>query len=627
MADFYLDTSEIGNAYQAYADTPTTWGVPQDGNGKAGPGHSAAVAIATIDCASASASGAGQLSLLGQTVSSTLTGSGATLATNIAAAINAYATAVIATYSQALLPLNKLVYARVNPGLTTQVQVMMRIAGVDWNGMTPASAGTWGTAPTMGAFAGGANGPFAYFFNAPTVFGKTVGTYGLMFYKPGSVTEPGATDIINVRTMRSSANLTVTATTAGFSITAPTATQRNFVYDNGTVWSGDSGVFTLDFSMTTSGATNVMRLPPGIHKCASQYNFNFNVNLVGAGSSLTLSSVNSTSNVATVYQGVKFSEGGSTPTTSSGLIVSGNAGSGFAQGEFNQCWMSYAAPRVLVAGAYCSNTNTKFNKCKFSAATMSGKWTGFINATNAGSGSGEFIVEMRGCEFDATNAFKADAPVVGTLANGRIVLDSITNLDFSVAGFTPSIQFPSATFLYVDASENRQFRYESKTHIVDWQNNGAYPTLTAMLPSGVLWSQRVLWQTVISPSHTVAALKTALYYKDGDGTKTVTWEFLIPNTFSPTKADMAMMLRYQDVSGVIQHATTQYDWATLIQGTAPAVDTSTAAWASIPSGFVKRKFSVTVSLKQNTEIVATLILAGTPASQQALYFHPELAIT
>lgn len=623
MANFYLDISAIGNEYQAYTDVPTTWAVPQDGNGKAGPGHTAAVAIATIDVAGCTGTSA-SVGVMGVSLTG-LSATGAALATAIAAAINASATAVSATYSTILLPLNKLVYARVNPGLSTQVQIMLRIAGVDWVGFTPTQSSI-SPAATITNFAGGADGPFAYLFNAPTVFGKTVGTYGLMFYKPGSVTEPGATDVTHVRTQRSGTDLTITATTTSMSITSVTAALRNFRYDNGSIWAGDNGVLKLDFSMTSSGTQQSWRTPPGIHKCAAPYNFNFNVNLVGAAASLTLSSAANTLNPATVYDGVKFSEG-TAPTNATGLIVAGNTGSSAAQGEFTNCWMSYAAPRVIVNGTSCSNTNTKFTKCKFSAATMSGKWTGFINVTNAGLNASEFIVEMRGCEFDATNAFKADSPVVGTLGNGRIVLDSVSNLDFSVAGFTPSMQYPSATFLYVDPSENRQFRYECKTHIVDWQANGTYPTLTAMLPSGVLWSQRVLWQTVISPSHTVAALKTALYYKGGDGAKTVTWEFLIPSTFAPTQSDMGMLLRYQDDTGAIKHVTTLGDWMDTLQGVAPAVETSTTAWANIPAGFVKRKFSATVSLKNNTEIVATLILAATPASQQTLYFHPELAIS
>ena len=151
MAEFYCDLSAIGAEYDPYADTPTTWAKPQDGNGKAGPGHSAAVAIGTIDCASASASGAGVLAVLGVTVSSTLTGSGATLAANIVAAINAATGATGSSYSALLLPLNRLVFARQMPGTPTLVQIMLRIAGADWNGFNHTTAGTWGATPVMGS--------------------------------------------------------------------------------------------------------------------------------------------------------------------------------------------------------------------------------------------------------------------------------------------------------------------------------------------------------------------------------------------------------------------------------------------------------------------------------------------
>ena len=66
MARHYLDTSAPGNEYQAYAANMTIGGnsndypLPMDGNGKAGPGHSAAVARALIDCTSATAA-AGRL--------------------------------------------------------------------------------------------------------------------------------------------------------------------------------------------------------------------------------------------------------------------------------------------------------------------------------------------------------------------------------------------------------------------------------------------------------------------------------------------------------------------------------------------------------------------------------------
>jgi len=215
MAEFYCDISAIGAEYEAYSDTPTTWAKPQDGNGRAGPGHAAAVAIGTINCAAASASGAGTLAILGVTVSSTLTGAGATLAANIVTAINAASGAAGSTYSALLLPLNRLVFARQQPGTATMVQIMLRIAGSDWNGFTHTTAGTWATTPTMGAFAGGADGPFAYLYNTTTVFGRAAGTtgtagpgYGLFFVATGSVGDPGVNDVVHVRTRRSGSNLT-----------------------------------------------------------------------------------------------------------------------------------------------------------------------------------------------------------------------------------------------------------------------------------------------------------------------------------------------------------------------------------------------------------------------------------
>ena len=138
MADFYCDVSAVGNEYQAYTDVPTTWAVPQDGNGEAGPGHAAAVAIATIDVAGCTGTSA-SVGVMGVSLTG-LNATGAALATAIAAAINASTTAVSATYSALLLPLNKLVYARVNPGLSTQVQIMLRIAGANWVGFTPTQA-------------------------------------------------------------------------------------------------------------------------------------------------------------------------------------------------------------------------------------------------------------------------------------------------------------------------------------------------------------------------------------------------------------------------------------------------------------------------------------------------------
>jgi hypothetical protein len=247
MANFYLDVSAIGNEYQSYADIPATWGVPQDGNGLAGPGHSASVAIATISCNEASASGTGTLSVLGVTVSSSLNGTGSILATNIADAINASTTAVSASYCSATLGLKYLVYARVNPVLNTEVQIMLRIAGEDWNGITPAHTDITGL--SVVAFTGGANGPFAYWWNTSTVFGKTLASnatttsYGLLTQFSPGVLNPTADDVVFVRTSRGGVNLNAGYITTT-NIWQQTAKSRTYVFDDGEVWAGDDGQYS-----------------------------------------------------------------------------------------------------------------------------------------------------------------------------------------------------------------------------------------------------------------------------------------------------------------------------------------------------------------------------------------------
>ena len=99
-------------------------------------------------------------------------------------------------------------------------QIMLRIAGVDWNGMTHTTAGTWGTVPTMGAFAGGADGPFAYFINNSAIFGKAAHTGGIFTAKSLAVNDPSptGTDPILARTERDGVSLSCVLTSTTSSI-------------------------------------------------------------------------------------------------------------------------------------------------------------------------------------------------------------------------------------------------------------------------------------------------------------------------------------------------------------------------------------------------------------------------
>lgn len=646
MANLYLDISALGNEYQAYAATPT-WGgnatdkpLPMDGNGKAGPGHAAAVAIAEIKV-NALPADTNTLVIAGAVITAKTTVAaknqfaiGASIAacvTNIVSLLNTFGTgnnqcdAAVNVGSSALqLALPYFQFARVKPGTTDTVQIATRIAGSTLNQATNSnvaiSQSGWATPPTFTQFAGGADGPFAYFMADATVFGKTAGLYGMFMQKAGGPDEPGANDIIKVRTKRSGTNLTSNFS-SNVDLAAYNFTQHNFLYDDGTAWTGDSGVFTLAMNNANSGAQRVWYLSSMVHICAVTNNFVFSSQGVGTGRLALYGPLDSAEGV--LFDGVKFVEPVGQPSTHLGFRFSNTI-------TFNNCWLAFQYARQFVYANSLYAMAIRFNNCKFSAANLSAKWTGFIDATTAGGGNGDVTIEFRGGEFDPANAFGADAPVVGTptAGNVRIVFDGVKNLDFSVAGFAPSFRYGGYTFLYVSPDESRQFRYECGTHVVDWRAGASYPTLNSMLPSGEYWCQRLLWQVASSVGKPVYPIKTALYYREPDAAKKLEWEFLIPTAFAPSKAELAMRVRYQDSGGIIRNETTLVGWDKKISGTAPALDASSASWTGLPGGYSAKKLSLTTAyaIKQNTEVTATLELVGTPASQQVLYFNPELQV-
>ncbi len=287
MADFYLDISAVGNEYQAYAAAPT-WGAlatdkpaPQDGNGKAGPGHSAAVSIAEIQLTALPADG-NTLAIAGATLTAKTTAAaknqwtiGASIATcvsNLVSLLNTYGTsasqcdaAVSSSVCALVLALPYWQYARVKPGTTDTLQIATRIAGSDLNhaansNVAITSSG-WGTPPTITQFAGGADGPFGYAFNSSaTIFGKSANTaasalpaYGVFFAAAPGPSDPGASDVVHIRSRRSGVDLS--ASWSNSATASGTWKQRSYLADNGTVWSGDNGKITFTFKNVNSSST------------------------------------------------------------------------------------------------------------------------------------------------------------------------------------------------------------------------------------------------------------------------------------------------------------------------------------------------------------------------------------
>lgn len=639
MAEFYLDVSALGNEYSVYNDVPT-WGTPQDGNGKAGPGHSAAVAIATIDVAGCTATG-GSVGVMGVTLSG-LNSSGATLATDIAAAINASATATGSTYSALLLPLNKLVYARVNPGLSTQVQIMCRIAGVDWNGMAPTQAGI-APAATIGAFAGGADGPFAYWWHTATVFGKThpatTPGYGLLVRAPGSVTNPGVNDPIHVRTKRSGVNLDAGqfATTDGSQMNFTTAS-RTFVFDNGTIWAGDDGVF-----LASTLCDNRFAWPP-----AWMY--------VGNGSRW----------IARKKWGLKWTHNGN---AGEGKLLFIDQGGHIHTWETENIWIEAGSTTgdIFMAATYYQNKRLhKGSRFDFRVArTIAGNnsygygWTtryydcdiNYIAAGPTPSG----IVDLAGNAYDNADAllelidtrfsFVSGGPITqlfsGTAFNSafRCVVENCVGLRPEVMPGSGSDINVNRNLVFsgcrdsVSGSSGRSFVADSGLAFTSFIDNDTYPYLDAQTPTGSYWSVRTVLKAGRIDQTMTPIMRLSTLYRGVDAAKVISCEILVPSGVTFNKSRLEMMLTFVDSTGVVQHVTTAESMIKAILGAATAVDASAASW-SRASGYDAKKLSfdtasISKLVKSGTEIQARVVYRGdTPGGvDRVIYVHPELVLT
>ncbi len=641
MANFYLDVSAIGNEYQAYADTPTTWGIPQDGNGKAGPGHTAAVAVATIDCAAASASGAGQLGVLGVTVSSTLTGSGATLAANIVTAINASATATGASYSALLLPLNKLVFARQNPTTNTTVDIMLRIAGTDWVGFTPVSAGTWGVAPTMTNFAGGADGPFAYYTNTVAVFGKAIhASYGLLTTNSPAVSEP-ANDAIHVRSMRSGISLSVTHTSSSGNIYFSLLLQRNFIVDHGDLWIGDDGVFS--HVLLATGA-NVWAYYATLNTIANKVTIDggkiggmvvsFQTNQTNNSSMAIGPSTNDTKGFA-AFKHITFTEVAATAASGSVVVDRWVTGSMLL---FDACTFNYTAngQKIGCTANAGQASQALFSKCTFNWTGLGANASGFITSWST---INRINLRFIDCDFSVDGGTRS---LVNPMASGA----SMTSAAGSVVSFencrgitNPSAGLPVTAptnpsqlmFLWDGSDAGRSYRIETNCFTNEWVDDGTFPTLTATNQATRPVCNRVSMRTLgITPVMPIQVSRYNTFYKAAAASKTLTINVLTESTKVPTYAHIHPVLKYTDSTDVVRFQSMGESWARQVGGISTVLPASAASWTlNGVTGYEARKivFVTDYPVKTNSELTIELWLAGPPTSDTYLYINPEIEVS
>lgn len=681
MADFFLDISALGNEYQAYAATPT-WGalstdkpLPMDGNGKAGPSHAAAVAIAELQITVLPADG-NTIAVAGATLTAkttaaaknqwTIGGSIATCITNLVALLNTFGTgtaqcdaAVSTSASQIALAVPYFQFSRIKPGTTDTIQLATRIAGANLNHATNsavaiASAG-WSTPPTITQFAGGADGPFAYLWNTVgAVFGKTGGDnanpgYGVACALPGGPTNPTFNDPIFTRCARSGSSLTLThnntpAATGSsvFNLGVLSTVQRTVIFDsNGTTWSGDSGQLYLSVVCTnvSSGyhfqltCTNSFRL-------IARTTDGFRIRQKGTGGAgfTGLQIIRNNSAVAGcqfVLERIYLEEDPDSSNNGAGISI--NPVNANFHMSVNECHLFCKSSRLLFhggAGGLGGSMDATYTNTLFEfAQSVSG-------LANLSSFSGFTSFRLRGCTFVDRNNIAN--PVVTSLCTGthptntsayfQIEVDQCTGVAPFVDGQS-AVPYATHRTTWSKQGPDKEFRITTGREIVEWIAGNNIPTLDCLTLSGTAWAIKWMIREIGDYAGAGnAAPRISTFHRAADSVRTVKMELLLPDAATFSKANLFALVSYISPDGVVHTESTKLPDSANFDGSSTAPAASAASWSmNGTSSYSAKKLELTTAyqIKTNTEVMAQLCYAGRPPGSvdRTMFYNPTLVLT
>jgi hypothetical protein len=463
-----------------------------------------------------------------------------------------------------------------------------------------------GTASNEAASAGapGAWNDIAIFFNTSST-ASTAPAYGSL----------NAGDTVYIRSKTSGgADITLTLTgnsylgKSGLTDDSPSGVVT-WILDNGAVWGGINGLLTISlatYNATIRTANNVISSTAGQISvvCASNSN---NVAIYLSGANLIDGWLVDVSNTTNGY--------GRTAIYATGS----NLGSGYGGfSEVNNCTISIGQYSMFFGS---TQGQLVLNNPTLIANAPSGTY-GQLNAISlASSSSGGVNLLING----------------GSLT-GNLVTTGFTlfGMSTSYVGFAKTFGFSYPKTINLLSSTTRHigtistFGADSSLGSEQWDRSGFIssrsdnnpPTLNATLPTSnsTPWS----WRAYPATASVAAPLKirTSKVYQSAAAVKTITQEFLVANTMSPTDATVWLEVTYvDDATGLPKTVSSRNRLS------APAsLATSSAAW--LPSAtwgtitFNKNKISVTTptAIKQDTAVVVTLNIGVKSASSLDILF-------
>ncbi len=605
--------------YGAYAATPT-WGVPQDGDGLA-KAPSSTASTASIDLTSITST-AGTFGLFGSAqVSVGASASGATLASQIASAINASTTVVAnATVFPNGPQIRDVFFAKAEGAV---LSIMCRCGGEATNVLGLVWAGTWIAVPESLTFSGGVSGCFGYFVNDATIWPSaslTATKYGVFAQKGPHLGGMNAGDYVIVRSNKS-ISLVLSATNWGTTslIKATPESPITIAIDDSTEWSdGAYPVFAV--AATNIGDYGYLAVFDSVFINANRYqngayslSFSFS-----AYRTMAFSPGGPGKRVAMRFKGVSFTK---TTTISSGPVIGLTYSAGGAAGydsskeafDFEDCYFhsNTASSCIDSSGTQYFNFEARFFSCVFS------------NSGNISANTGVFSQNTQDSE---TKYYLNSCKFVDFVSGSRLHIDStdgrtgytiaMNNCDFgnvSKRGPNPLLRSHKLrTFMSSSQYGNRDFHIENMHGFVEWNSTLSFPVCNAKLLDGVTgWSIHVIPTTIAGNNNQFVFVEIPRIGKINSlasGIRTLTIEMAIHESLSFNKSHISALVTYLDTDGNMKVLDT-------FDPLGAALTTSTATWSQEVAGqatFVdgstqyhnKYKFSVTTptAIATGTEI-------------------------
>lgn len=664
MPNYYCDHG----SYPAYSATPPaapSASAAQDGDGLAT--GTATVAFMTIDLTAFTAVATNTINVCGALLTCVASGaaanqfnagSGATLAANLASAINAATNTVNAAAAGWRSPqLRNACYATASGAvLRIQTRAGSAVYNANANWQVSSATGFNGSAVTTTQFSGGASGAWGYLTNDDTlgiVWPSAMGRWSYSFMLTTRIAgpDPNAADVVYLRANNRVLTHSLSSTTAQILF----AFDINLVVDDGTVWTGDTGFFRLRENCPTVGTNNVLEIRQSvggvrlIWEGMNRARFQMLVDNQG------YISVRSSSGVASTGVTIRNCTITDSSTAGSGFLSGWQGGSGVFIGFYDCDFVitknSFTSLFNMQGGGNQYGT-VRVEGCSFTWTTYTGAPGSLVTLGNDSAAVATCIV--RGCSASGISPFPFSSVSGQSIGPGkRFIAEDLQGFqvqsNLGMLGFynltsgTGDDEYSSYA-IQSAVGATRQFRLETNRAIVAWNSGLGFPYLDSYLPDGNPWCYAITWagsnlsHLARANQYGIDVLRLSKTIMSNAGLAgNIDLEMLFDPAIAGSLTDAFMSLSTAYVANSDNRLYTETTRSSLVlthlTGSGSALLTGSAGWVrnTAAAGFTALRLRevLTRAIKPGTEIAVTLRLhrMNPSAANTTFFVNPNVGVS